>query len=160
MEVGQGPNWGCSAKEKKMFLIQNWDGKRYRFMHLHYCREKTYRVIKRKLLSLPNMPLKSHLKLLENLLVRSDCHPCCWKQLPYGKFHFKLAYCTNWSHDTMFSHSITVRLDDRKDLQAQDSSWTSIVYKLMSGRHDFLQCFCSSWSLVSLPKFVPRKIEH
>jgi hypothetical protein len=23
MEVGQGPNWGCSAKGKKMFLLCN-----------------------------------------------------------------------------------------------------------------------------------------
>jgi hypothetical protein len=23
MEVGQGPNWGCSAKEKKHFISQN-----------------------------------------------------------------------------------------------------------------------------------------
>jgi hypothetical protein len=25
MEVGQGPNWGCSTKEKKMILIVSED---------------------------------------------------------------------------------------------------------------------------------------
>jgi hypothetical protein len=25
MEVGQGRNWGCSAKEKKIYSIKTWD---------------------------------------------------------------------------------------------------------------------------------------